>query len=121
MYEIVQRIVNVAYELYLHSELIPFNLVFYVSMHKKYIVNPVSVFSIEGLGVDENLFYEEVSVEIVDSQIKKLMNKEVVSEKGLWRNHLGEGAIWEADTDMKSHYPYLFLKIQSIFEVSNPP
>ena len=39
----------------------------------------VSSVPIEGLGVDENLSYEEVAVEILDRQVKKLRNKEMVS------------------------------------------
>ena len=57
-------------------------------MLKKCIGDPVSILPLEGLGVDENLSYEEVPVEILDRQVKKLRNKEVVSVKVLWRNHL---------------------------------
>ena len=56
---------------------------FHVSMLKKYISDPVYILPIEGLGVDENLSYEEVTVEILDSQVKKLRNKEVASVKVL--------------------------------------
>ncbi|WMV33158.1 hypothetical protein MTR67_026543 [Solanum verrucosum] len=63
---------------------------------------------VKGLSVDENLSYEEVLVEILDRQVKKLRNKEVASVKVLWRNHLVEGATWEAEADMKSRYPHLF-------------
>ncbi|WMV18474.1 hypothetical protein MTR67_011859 [Solanum verrucosum] len=38
---------------------------------------------VKGLGVNENLSYEEVPVEILDHQVKKLRNKEVVSVKVL--------------------------------------
>ncbi|TMW88104.1 hypothetical protein EJD97_019032 [Solanum chilense] len=58
------------------------------------------------LGVNEDLFDEEVSVEILDYQVKKLRNKDVASVKALWRNYLVEGATWEAEAHMKSHYPY---------------
>ncbi|KAH0644892.1 hypothetical protein KY284_032776 [Solanum tuberosum] len=44
------------------------------------------VVSLEGLGVDESLSYEEILVEILDWQVKKLRNKEVASVKVLWRN-----------------------------------
>ena len=71
--------------------------------------------------MDEILFCEKVAVEIIDFQVMKLRNKEVVSEKVLSRNHLGEGAISEAKADMKSRYPHLFSKILSKFEVSSPP
>ena len=57
-------------------------------MLKKCIGDRVSIRSIEGLGVNEDLSYEEVPVEILERQVKKLRNKEVASVKVLWRNHL---------------------------------
>ena len=59
-------------------------------------------------GVGEDLSYEEVPVEILDRQVKRLRNKEIATVKVLWRNHLVEGATWEAEADMRSRYPHLF-------------
>ena len=55
--------------------------VFHVYMLKKCIGDPESILPIEGLGVKDNLFYEEVQVQILDRKVKKLRNKEVVSVK----------------------------------------
>ena len=107
-YEVLKRIGKVAYELKLPSELASVHLVFHVSMLMKCIGDPVSILPIEGLGVDKNLFYEEVLVEILDRQVEKLRNKEVASVKGVWRNHLIKGSTWEAEADMKTRYPHLF-------------
>ncbi|KAK4731766.1 hypothetical protein R3W88_024754 [Solanum pinnatisectum] len=107
-YQILKCIEKVAYELDLPNELAPVHPVFHVSMLKKYIGDPISILPLEGLGVDENLSYEDVPVEILDRQVKMLRNKEVVSVEVLWRNHLVEGATWEAETDMNSCYPHLF-------------
>ena len=106
--KILRRVRKVDYELKLPSELALVHPVFHVSMLKKCISNPVSILPIEGLGVNENDFYEEVLVEILDRQVKKLRHKEVDSINVLWRNHLVEGEIWEAKADMKSHCPQLF-------------
>ena len=65
-------------------------------------------FLIEGLGVKDNLSYEEILVQILDRQVKKLRNKEVASVKVSGKNHLVEGATWEAESDMKSRYVHLF-------------
>ena len=59
----------------LPSEIASIQLVFYVSMLKKCIADPESILSIDGLGVNENLSYEEVPVEILDRQVMKLRNK----------------------------------------------
>ncbi|WMV29753.1 hypothetical protein MTR67_023138 [Solanum verrucosum] len=107
-YEILKRVGKVAYELKLPIELAPVHSVSHISMLKKCIGDPVSVLPLEGLGVNMNLSYEEVSVEILDQQVKKLRNKEVAYVKVLWRNHLVEGSTWEVEADMKSRYLNLF-------------
>ena len=56
----------------------------------------------KGLGVDENLSYEEISIEILDRKVKRLRNKDFSIVKVLWRNHLLEGSTWEAEADMRS-------------------
>ena len=72
----------------LPSQLASVHPVFYVSMLKKCIGDLESIISIEGLGVQENLSYEEVPVEILDRQVKNIRNKEVAFVKVLWKNHL---------------------------------
>ena len=61
----------------------------------------------KGLRVHENLYYEEILVEILDRQVKQLRNKEVATVNVLWTNHLVEGATWEAEDDMRSRYPII--------------
>ena len=78
-YEILQRVNKDAYELNLPSELALIYPVFHVSMLKKCIGDPESIFPIEGLGVEDNLSYQEVLVQILDRQVEKYRNKEVVS------------------------------------------
>ena len=82
-YEVLQRVGKVAYELKLPNELVSLHPVFHVSMLKKCIGDQIYILPIEGLGVDENLSYEEIPIEILDCQIKKLRNKEVASVKNL--------------------------------------
>ena len=84
------------------------HLIFHVSMLKKCVGDPTSIVPLEGFRVDEKISYEGVPVEILDRQVKKLRNKEILSVKVLWRNHLVEGATWEAEADMMSRYPHLF-------------
>ena len=65
-YEILQMVGKVAYEMKLPSELASVHSVFHVSMLKKCIGDPESILPIEGLGVKDNLSYEEISVQILD-------------------------------------------------------
>ena len=91
------------------SELASVHLVLNVSILKKCIGDPVSIHPIECLGVDKNLSYEKFPVENLDLQVKKLRNKDVASVKVLWRNHLVEGATWEAEADMQSRCTHFFI------------
>ena len=107
-YEVLQRVRKFAYELKLPSDLASVHSTFHVSILKKFIDDLIFILPIEGLVVYDSLSYEEVPMEIFDRGVKKLMNKEVTSVKVFWRNHLVEGATWEAKADMKSRYPHLF-------------
>ena len=66
-YEILKHVGEVAYELALPAKLASVHPVFHVSMLKKCLGNPSSILPVKGLGVDVNLSYEEVPVEILDS------------------------------------------------------
>ncbi|XP_069149125.1 uncharacterized protein [Solanum lycopersicum] len=91
-YEILQRVGKVAYELTLHTELVSVHQIFYVSVLKKCLGDTTSILPVEGLGFDEDFSNEEVPIKILDRQVKRLRNKEIVTLKVLWRNHLVEGA-----------------------------
>ena len=75
-------------------------------MLKKCLADPTSILPVEGLGVDENLSYEEVPVESLDRQFKRLRNKETV--KVLLRNNLVKDATWEAEANIRTRYPHHF-------------
>ncbi|XP_069144097.1 uncharacterized protein [Solanum lycopersicum] len=50
---------------------------------QKCLGDPASILPVEGLGVGEDLYYEEVHVEILDRQVKRLRNKEIATVKML--------------------------------------
>ncbi|WMV31865.1 hypothetical protein MTR67_025250 [Solanum verrucosum] len=107
-YRIAKRIGNVAYELELPQELAAVHPVFHISMLKKCIGDPSLILPTESIKIKDNLSYEEVPVQILDRQVRRLRTKDVASVKVLWRNQFVEGATWEAEEDMKKRYPYLF-------------
>ncbi|WMV29308.1 hypothetical protein MTR67_022693 [Solanum verrucosum] len=91
-YIILRRVCKVAYDLDSPNELPSVYLVFHLYV-KECVRDMTSIVPLEGLEVKENLSYEEVPVEILDRQVKKLRNKEVASIRVLWRNHLVEGVL----------------------------
>ena len=77
-------------------------------MLRKFIGIENTIVPLQDVTIEENLSYEEVPVEILDRQVKRLRNKKIASVKVLWRNQYVERATWEAEEDMKKCYPYLF-------------
>ncbi|WMV09620.1 hypothetical protein MTR67_003005 [Solanum verrucosum] len=110
-YRIAKRIGNVAYELELPQELEAVHPVFHISMLKKCICDPSLILPTESIRIKDNLSYEEVPVQILDRQVRRLRMKEVASVKVLWRNQFVEEATWEAEEDMKKRYPHLFQSV----------
>ena len=67
-----------------------------------------SIVPLESMAVKDNLSYEDVLVEIIDRQIRRLRNKEVTSVRIFWRSQSIERATWEAEAALKAKYPHLF-------------
>ncbi|WMV26499.1 hypothetical protein MTR67_019884 [Solanum verrucosum] len=107
-YRISKRIGKVVYELELPQELVAVHPVFHISMLKKCMGDPSLIIPTENIGIKDSLSYEEISVQILDRQVRKLRTKEVASVKVLWRNQFVEEATWKAEEDMKKRYPHLF-------------
>ena len=91
--------------------------VFHISLLKKCVGDPASIVPLESVVVKDSLSYEDLLVQILDRQVRRLRNKEVASVKVLWRSQSVEGATWEAEAAMKAKYPYLFLRIPLQLEV----
>ena len=58
--------------------------------------------------MNDNLYYKEILVKILDREVLKLRTKEVASFNVLWRNLFVEEATSDAEEDMKNIYTYLF-------------
>ena len=58
--------------------------------------------------VKDSLSCEDVSVEILDRQVRRLRNKDVFSVKVLWRSLYVEGATFGRKRNHDAKYPYLF-------------
>ena len=73
--------------------------------------DPSLIVPTESIGVKKSLIYEEISVQILDRQVCKLRTKEVASVKVLCKNQFVEEATWEAEEDMNTRYPHLFVPL----------
>ncbi|WMV29228.1 hypothetical protein MTR67_022613 [Solanum verrucosum] len=107
-YKMLKRVGKVAYELEFPTELAAVYPIFHILLLKKCVGNPASIMPLESVDVKDSLTYEEVLVEILDRQVRRLRNKEVASVKVLWRSQSVKGATWEAEEAMEAKYPHLF-------------
>ena len=107
-YNILKRIGKVTYELELPAKLAAVHPVFHILILKRCVGDQYSIVKLKSVVVKDSLSYEDVPVEILDRQVRRLRNKEVASFKVLWRSQSVEGATWEAEAAMKAKYPFLF-------------
>ena len=65
--------------------------VFHISLLKKCVGDPASIVPLESVAVKDSLTYEDVPVEILDRQVRRLRNKEVALVKVLGRSQSVDG------------------------------
>ncbi|WMV37443.1 hypothetical protein MTR67_030828 [Solanum verrucosum] len=118
-YRISKRVGNVAYELELPQVFAAVHPVFHISMLKKCMGDPSLIIPTENIDIKDSLSYEEILVQILDRQVRKLRTKEVASVKVLWRNQFIGEATWKAEEDLKKRYPHLFESGESADQGTN--
>ena len=80
-YKILKRVGKVAYELELPAELATGHSVFHISLLKKCVGDPSSIVPLESVALKDCLSYEDVPVEILDPQVRRLRNKEAFQSR----------------------------------------
>ena len=72
---------------------------------KKCVGDPSSIVPLKSVALKDSISDDDVPVDILDLQVRRLRNKDVALVNVLWRSHSVEGATWEAEVAMKSKYP----------------
>ncbi|XP_069143528.1 uncharacterized protein [Solanum lycopersicum] len=107
-YSIFNRVGKVAHKLEFPVQLTLVRPTFHISLLKKCVGDPATIVSLESAAVKDSLSYENVPVDMLNLQFRRLTNKEVVSVKVLWRIQSIKGANSEVEASIKSKYPHLF-------------
>ena len=77
LYHIAKRNENLAYKLELPQELAVVHSVFDISLSKKFIVDPSFIVPTKNVRNKNNLFYEEILVQILYHEVCKFRTKKV--------------------------------------------
>ena len=72
---VLKKIVEVGYELELPVELAAVHQVFHISLLKKCVGDLSSIVSLESVGVKYSLSYDDVPIDILECQVRRLRNK----------------------------------------------
>ncbi|XP_028117079.1 uncharacterized protein LOC114314793 [Camellia sinensis] len=107
-FDIIKRLGEVAYRLALPPQLSRIHDVFHISMLRKYEPDPSHVLDWTNLEVDENVFYEDKPMKILDSREHVLRGKTIPPFKALWHHHGVEEATWEREVEVREKYPDMF-------------
>src|SRR5262249_31431756 len=94
-FEVLEKIGNVSYRLALPPNLSDIHPVFHISMLRKYVSNTFHVLQVQEVEIKEDLSYEEMPIAIVDTQTRRLWNKEIPMVKVQWMNRGIKECTWE--------------------------
>ena len=83
-FEITERVGSLVYCLALLPQLSHIHNVFHVSMLRKYDLDPSHVITWTEVPIQEDVTYEEVPVQILEREVKKLRWHEIPLVKVLW-------------------------------------
>ncbi|GJS96946.1 putative reverse transcriptase domain-containing protein [Tanacetum coccineum] len=110
-FKVIEKVGSVAYKLELPQELSMVHNTFHVSNLKIcYSDEPLSV-PLEGLHVDDKLYFVEKPIEIMDREVKRLKQSCILIVKVRWNSRRGPEFTWEHEDQFKNKYPHLFTKL----------
>ncbi|GJY29596.1 RNA-directed DNA polymerase, eukaryota, reverse transcriptase zinc-binding domain protein [Tanacetum coccineum] len=109
-FKVLKKVEAVSYKLELPQELSRVHNTFHVSNLKKCYSDDPLVVPLEGLQVDDKLYFFEEPVEIMDREVKQLRRSRVLIVKVLWNSMRGPEFTWEREDQFKKKYLCLFSK-----------
>ncbi|GJT78854.1 putative reverse transcriptase domain-containing protein [Tanacetum coccineum] len=109
-FKVLKKVGAVAYKLELPQELSRVHNTFHVSNLKKCYSDDPLVVPLEGLQVDDKLYFVEEPVEIMDREVKQLRRSRVPIVKVRWNSKRGPEFTWEREDQFRKKYPHLFTK-----------
>ncbi|GJV48489.1 putative reverse transcriptase domain-containing protein [Tanacetum coccineum] len=106
-FEILERIVLLAYRLRLPKKLNNVHDTFHVPNLKKCLVDANLHVPLDEIKVDKTLHFVKEPVEIMDREIRKLKRRKIKLVKVMWNSKHGPEFTWEHEYQIRIKYPQL--------------
>nr|GEU85170.1 retrovirus-related Pol polyprotein from transposon TNT 1-94 [Tanacetum cinerariifolium] len=111
--KILEWIGPVAYKPELPEELGNVHNTFHVSNLKKFLSDESLVIPIKELQLDEKLNFMEEPMEIMDREVKQLIQSRIPIGKVRWNSIRGPEFTWEREDEICAKHPHIFTNISS--------
>nr|GFA56037.1 putative reverse transcriptase domain-containing protein [Tanacetum cinerariifolium] len=109
-FNVLERVRDVTYKLDLTEELSRVHNTFHVSNLKKCHADEPLAVPLDGLHVDDKLYFVEELVKIMDREVKRLKQSRIPLVKVRWKFKRGPEFTWEREDQFRKKYPHLFTK-----------
>nr|GEW00505.1 putative reverse transcriptase domain-containing protein [Tanacetum cinerariifolium] len=113
-FEIIKRIGPVAYKIELPEKIHEIHNTFHVSNLQKCLADENLVIPLEEVQLDDKLHFIEEPMEIMDREVKQLMQSRNPIVKVRWNSRRGPKYTWEREDFIKRNYPRLFSRGQKM-------
>nr|GEU68077.1 putative reverse transcriptase domain-containing protein [Tanacetum cinerariifolium] len=102
LFKVIKRIGPVAYKLELPDKLRGIHDTFHVSNLKRCFVNDDVVITLDEVQLDDKLHFVEEPVEIMDREVKRLKQSQILIVKVRWNSRRGPEFTWECEDLFRS-------------------
>ncbi|GKB90627.1 hypothetical protein Tco_0962899 [Tanacetum coccineum] len=112
-FKILAKVGTLAYRIELPEQLSRVHSTFHVSNLKKCLVDEPLAIPLDEIQIDDKLDFIEETVEIMDTEVKRLKQSRIPIVKVRWNSIRGPEFTWEREDQMKKKYPHLFVNPSS--------
>nr|GEV97281.1 putative reverse transcriptase domain-containing protein [Tanacetum cinerariifolium] len=112
-FEILAKVVTLAYRLEIPKQLSQVHSTFYISNLKKCFIDEPLAIPLDEIQIDDKLNFIEKPVEIMNREVKQLKQISIPIVKVCWNSRRGPEFTWEHEDQIKKKFPHLFVNPSS--------